>query len=207
MATARRYSYAAGAESSSRRVCLRDSSVFAIDVESEPERFVTLVPPLDPEYERIRIPRWHTFLEGLVHASLFPQSGLTNVRLKGYLGVLKEYLVLYRLQPDMDVEVPSAAPYNDEEQRMLDEVVDPPTRLWLRGKLRGKFPHPSELQALATRRAATPASYSLVMGIRNRRFHSVPTPTHSAPGFRMLPPNPRRQVFLSRLARICYRAL
>ncbi|KAF8200211.1 hypothetical protein BJ912DRAFT_948298 [Pholiota molesta] len=65
-----------------RHILLLPQSYFALDTRSE-SRFQSLVPPLDASNAGILVPKYNTFLEGLVHAFIFHD-------------IFIDYLVRYR---------------------------------------------------------------------------------------------------------------
>lgn len=88
--------------------------------------------------------------------------------LQFHLDVLMEYLVRYRLKADIYVAVPKTAPFDADEQKMLDEVADPPTRLWLQRKLRGVGVTNAELLAQALPRST----------VVSTRYDHIANPLH-----------------------------
>ncbi len=88
-------------------ILLLPQSYFGLDVRSK-ERFQSLVPPLDPSNGGILVPKYHTFLEGLVAFNINPPIPLASPHDKQrmvhdqYIG----YLLRYRVQYEDDDDTP-----------------------------------------------------------------------------------------------------
>jgi hypothetical protein len=76
-----------------RHILLLPQSYFALDTRSE-SRFQSLVPPLDASNAGILVPKYNTFLEGLVHALMYPPEGRRGS--VSFHGIFIRYLVRYR---------------------------------------------------------------------------------------------------------------
>lgn len=67
-----------------RYFLLFPQSYFGLDVRSK-QRFQSLVPPLNPSNTDILVPKFHTFLEGLVAFNLNPPIPHETPHVKGWL--------------------------------------------------------------------------------------------------------------------------
>jgi hypothetical protein len=76
-----------------RHILLLPQSYFALDTRSE-SRFQSLVPPLDASNAGILVPKYNTFLEGLVHAFMYPPEGRRGS--VSFHDIFIDYLVRYR---------------------------------------------------------------------------------------------------------------
>ncbi|KAF8643059.1 hypothetical protein AX16_009227 [Volvariella volvacea WC 439] len=83
-----------------RNILLIPQSYYDMNILST-SRFQTLheLTPFDPLNEKILIPKYHTFLEGLVHATMYPPTGYLHYALQDRHNTYISYLLLYRIQP------------------------------------------------------------------------------------------------------------
>ncbi|TFK91312.1 hypothetical protein K466DRAFT_596229 [Polyporus arcularius HHB13444] len=84
-------------------IILIPQSYYGLDVRAK-EQFQSLVPPLDASNAGILVPKYHTFLEGLVHYGLHPPFGLDVPHNQGLMwnDVYVSYLVQQKVQYDTD---------------------------------------------------------------------------------------------------------
>ncbi|KAF7794281.1 hypothetical protein EIP86_005414 [Pleurotus ostreatoroseus] len=97
-------------------ILLLPQSYYGLDVR-ERERFQSMSPPLDPSYARIVVPKYHTFLEGLVRFMIHPPFELTNPHRKGIRRhqIFIGYLVRYRVEYEGDPREVPTRPYPEED--------------------------------------------------------------------------------------------
>ena len=106
------------------RILLLPQSYYGLDVRDK-HRFQSLVPPLPPSNADILVPKFNTFLEGLVHFIMNPPQG-TDVPERHFNSRFKHdifigYLCEWRVKYDMDVDPPIHELY-PEEERILSEL-------------------------------------------------------------------------------------
>ncbi|OJT05963.1 hypothetical protein TRAPUB_3150 [Trametes pubescens] len=115
-------------------ILLLPMSYFALDVRDK-ARFQSLVPPLDPANSDILVPKYHTFLEGLVHFIMNPPTGLLDNPRPHVMGKSKHdvfigYLTSWRVFYDYDVALPLHE-LLPEEQKILDELQTEEARWYM----------------------------------------------------------------------------
>ncbi|OSD01055.1 hypothetical protein PYCCODRAFT_1445969 [Trametes coccinea BRFM310] len=114
-------------------IVLLPQSYFGLDVRNQ-ERFQSLVPPLHPSNSKILVPKYLTFLEGLIHFVMNPPTRLDvpylHLTSKRKYDIFISYLVHYRVKYDMDV-IPPVHELYPEESKIMDEVQTGEARQYL----------------------------------------------------------------------------
>lgn len=105
-----------------QHILLLPQSYYGLDHHSE-ARFQSLVPPLPPSNREIRVPKWHTFMEGLAHATFWPPTGYFHKRAHLLNMIFVEYLLLYRVEYNEKDSRYSAGPLHPEERRIVSEMT------------------------------------------------------------------------------------
>ncbi|KAF8149942.1 hypothetical protein B0H34DRAFT_731808 [Crassisporium funariophilum] len=88
-----------------QHILLLPQSYYGLDARSA-SRFQSLVPPLDSSNAGILVPKYNTFLEGLVEFIMNPPTGQWQGASKLTHETFIGYLTLYRVKPDVDVAPP-----------------------------------------------------------------------------------------------------
>ncbi|RDB30519.1 hypothetical protein Hypma_007273 [Hypsizygus marmoreus] len=102
-----------------QHILLLPQSYYGLDVRST-FRFQSLVPPLDSSNAGILVPKYNTFLEGLVEIIVNPPTGHWHRASKATHDIFIGYLTLYRIKPDLDLpEPPELRPI---ERDILSEI-------------------------------------------------------------------------------------
>lgn len=98
-----------------------------------------MVPPLDPSNADILVPKYHTFLEGLVSFMMHPPIDLANPHRRGlsFHSVYIEYLLRYRVKYEGDPRGPPPPELLPEERSILSELQTDEAR-WFLGKYLGE---------------------------------------------------------------------
>ncbi|KAI9062572.1 hypothetical protein FKP32DRAFT_1677103 [Trametes sanguinea] len=109
-------------------ILLLPQSYFGLNVDQK-DRFVSLVPPLPASNADILVPKYHSFLEGLVHFIMKPPTGLLNELRPHYKGRLKHdiflgYLLSWRVRYDYDVPLPTHELLPEEEKILAELQTD-----------------------------------------------------------------------------------
>lgn len=115
-------------------ILLLPMSYFALDVRDK-ARFQSLVPPLHPSNSDILVPKYHTFLEGLVHFIMNPPTGMLDSPRPHAMGKSKHdvfigYLTSWRVFYDYDAPLPLHE-LLPEEQKILDELQTEESRWYM----------------------------------------------------------------------------
>ncbi|KAI9060097.1 hypothetical protein FKP32DRAFT_1088043 [Trametes sanguinea] len=115
-------------------IVLHPQSYFGLHVRDR-DRFRSLVPSLDPSNAKILVPKYHTFLEGLIHFVMNPPTRLDvphpHSTSKRKHEIFISYLVHYRVKYDMDV-IPPLHELYPEEAKIMNEVQTDEARWYLR---------------------------------------------------------------------------
>ncbi|KAJ7682919.1 hypothetical protein B0H17DRAFT_1075421 [Mycena rosella] len=112
-------------------IVLLPQSYFALDVRST-ERFQSLVPYLDASNAQIRVPKFHTFLEGIVAFVVDPPTGrAVPYRMDRFnMLMMLESLLLFRCKyPPDEIQPDTMLPV---EREILDELTTEHARWWMR---------------------------------------------------------------------------
>ncbi|THH03979.1 hypothetical protein EW146_g10302 [Bondarzewia mesenterica] len=103
-------------------ILLLPQSYYGLDVRSA-ARFQSLVPPLDASNAAILVPKYHTFLEGLVEIIMNSPAGYHHITSKLKHDVFISYLLLYRVKDDPNMPVPShGSELSSVERDILSEI-------------------------------------------------------------------------------------
>jgi hypothetical protein len=105
-----------------QHILLLPQSYYGLDHRSE-KRFQSLVPPLPPSNREIQVPKWHTFMEGLAHATFWPPTGYFHTRAHGLNMIFVEYLLLYRVEYNDDDQRHAEGPLHAEERKIVSEMT------------------------------------------------------------------------------------
>ncbi|KAM5542895.1 hypothetical protein V8D89_003279 [Ganoderma adspersum] len=144
-------------------ILLLPQSYFDLDVRSK-ERFDTLVPPLPPSNANILVPKFHTFLEGLVAFNVNPPIPLATPHVKQrvkhdiYIG----YLLRYRVQYEVDVMRPLGV-LLPEERVILSELQTEEARWYIGKYFNRNAPGFDELRNYNSRRGYDAPEYILLL--------------------------------------------
>ncbi|KAF8166003.1 hypothetical protein B0H34DRAFT_794316 [Crassisporium funariophilum] len=103
-----------------QHILLLPQSYYGLDARSEASRFQSLVPPLDSSNAGILVPKYNTFLEGLVEINMNPPTGHWHRMSKATHDIFIGYLTLYRVKPDLDL--PEPAELRPVERDILSEI-------------------------------------------------------------------------------------
>ncbi|RDB21533.1 hypothetical protein Hypma_011931 [Hypsizygus marmoreus] len=103
-----------------QHILLLPQSYYGLDAARSAFRFQSLVPPLDSSNAGILVPKYNTFLEGLVEIIMNPPTGYCHKASKARHDVFIGYLTLYRIKPDLDL--PEPADLRPIERDILSEL-------------------------------------------------------------------------------------
>lgn len=114
-------------------ILLLPQSYYGLNVRSQ-ERFQSMVPPLDASNAGILVPKYHTFLEGLVAFMMHPPIDLTTPHYRGWSfhSVYIDYLIRYRVKYEGDPRDPPPPKLLPEERAILGELQTEEAR-WMLG--------------------------------------------------------------------------
>ncbi|KAF9484791.1 hypothetical protein BDN70DRAFT_55909 [Pholiota conissans] len=136
-----------------RCILLLPQSYYALDARSA-SRFQSLVPPLDTPNEGILIPKYSTFLEGLVHFMMHPPTELPAL-------ILHQYLIGELLH----VRIKFATTRRVEEQ-VMSEIQDDDCAWYISKLVRERFQLVSEKDVEEYKRKKA-------LGQRQRKYYPV----------------------------------
>ncbi|KAG6867512.1 hypothetical protein C0995_004843, partial [Termitomyces sp. Mi166 len=106
-------------------ILLLPQSYFGLSVDST-ERFQSLElgPYLSPLNAGVLVPKYHTFLEGLIRFMMDPPTGLDVLHTCSSMKnkVFAEYLVTYRVEYSEDAELPPQGQLYPIEHEILEEL-------------------------------------------------------------------------------------
>ena len=120
-------------------ILLLPQSFFGLDVRSK-ERFqsLTLSPPFVEPNAGILVPKYHTFIEGLVEMLMNPPTGFDPYHIDSLLKhlIFLDYLLLYRIQPPEDddeaeASLPPKGILHPIEEEILSELMTDKAKWYL----------------------------------------------------------------------------
>ncbi|KAI0337498.1 hypothetical protein BDW22DRAFT_873487 [Trametopsis cervina] len=109
-------------------ILLLPQSYYDLDVRAQ-DRFQSLVPPLPISNKGILVPKFHTFIEALVHFVVNPPTDRPNRKGRSMHTIFIGYLASWRVQYDASLTPPHML--LPEEQKILDELCTDEARWYM----------------------------------------------------------------------------